>query len=39
MKVNTTNGMTELVVVSRVPELHDICLDEYEINQTENCCH
>ena len=30
---------TELVLVSRKPELHDIYMDEYKINQTENYCH
>ena len=39
MKVNTTKGKTKLVVVSGIPELHDIYMDEYKINQTENYCH
>ena len=39
MKVNTTKGKTELVVVSRIPELHEICMDYYTINQMENYCH
>ena len=39
MKVNTTKGKAELVVVSRIPELHDIYMDEYKTNQTGNYCH
>ena len=36
MKVNTTKGKTELVVVSRILELHGIYMDYYKINQMEN---
>ena len=39
MKVNIAKGRTELVVVGRIPELHEIYRDDYEINQTEYYCH
>ena len=38
-KQNKRKGKTELVVVSRIPELHEIYMDYYKIYQTENYCH
>ena len=39
MKVNITKGKAELVIVPRIPELHEIYMDDYTINQMENYCH
>ena len=39
MKVNTTKGKTGLVVVARIPELHEIYVDDYKSNQTKNDSH
>ena len=39
MKVSTTKGKIELVIVPRIPEMHEIYMDNYTINQMKNYCH
>ena len=39
MKVNTKKGKTEFLVVSRLPQQHDIYMDQNRVNQTESYCH